>query len=149
MANQIKDVIDIYLNEEVITRLSIEQIKTLPKISIGKDFSNSKKMSILNESFDDLFLKKLLNQNEFEKFDKYFDKRNILLSCKLYIKSQQIDCPKPELMLRISPILNMEYFLFGDLNDSYKDLLIKMNAKHDLQSVILELSTIYENFTET
>jgi len=112
MFYQLEEIIEIYLKEETITRLNILTIKTLPELIISpiiftgsifqkifpkikyqlkpiienKDIKLEEKANLIIEVYND-YLISLLNKNEYEELDQYFDLRKFTKSCKVKIST--------------------------------------------------------------
>jgi len=163
MFYQLKEVIVEFLKEETITRLSIKQIKTLPKIKFGTNYLGDELYEkidhILNNSLtldtvEDIqsnsglkinnlikFFLKLLNERKFEEFKTYSSYRNYIKSCKIEIRNKEIPCPEPRFKLGL-PSMKFGYFYFGNLNESFKQFLHDMNIEQNLEKISFEFSKI-------
>ncbi len=84
MLYQIIEVINIYSEQQIITRFDILHIKTLPKIGFSAWIPSNKLIKKLDsiygielseEEFYEIFYR-LLNEKNFIKFDEYFEYEN-------------------------------------------------------------------------
>jgi len=161
MSYQLKEVIADFLREETITRMSIKQIKVLPKILIKVPLINQQmydriRNHFLNRSLDintletDTsqdetkakmyfnFLSKILNDRKFDQIDINYE--NCVKSCQIVIRNKKITCPEPELRLDSKISLNLNFY-FGHLNDSFKQLLHYIDIESNLKIINFEFPT--------
>jgi len=167
MSYQLKEVILNYLNEETITRLSIIEIKTLPKVMIVIDLVNEEiyqniehnilKKTMTQKEIDKLrtnesqqkrivfeFFLKMLNQRKFKEFKLYSNYENLIKSCEIKIRNKKIACPKP--LIKFGSLLSSNnyfsgHFYFGNLIDSFTKQLHNMDIEKNLKKISFELST--------
>jgi len=121
MSYQLKEVIVDFLKEERITRLSIKQIKTLPKIMVDTYFSNQEiferiedissnslilytvkgsQSKSVSHTYCQFFLQ-LLNERKFEKFKAYSHYRKSMKWCEIQVQNKKIFRSKPQFKIVI------------------------------------------------
>jgi len=176
MSYQIKEVIENYLKEETITRLSIEQIKTLPNIAISlscyseklyerlenefnffeetmaiismKDLSMIDKSHLMQKLYYDYIYEKILTEKKFKELNQYFPYKNSVVSCRIKIKNSELFCPEPDIKLSLKSYVEIDliHLFLGNLNESYKNLLHNMDIEHNLDKIIFEVPKLYGGF---
>jgi len=160
MSYQLREVFANYLKKETITRLSINQMKVLPKIIIEFNSYTEKiyqkiKHNLVNESkiitavedpnykeylkeeFFYQFFEKILNERKFEELNSYLNYENQIKSCEIVLLNSKISCPKPQLGLLSHP-LNLMHYYFGNLNDSFKQSLHNKSVEKNLEKISFE-----------
>jgi len=173
MINQIVELIETYLKEETINRMSILTRKTLPNIIIrvqlyspiifkkilpqiynqiipiiqNKEMNLKEKEMLFAQTYSQFFIS-LFNQNNYKKLHQYFEYKNLIKACKIKINNEVISCPEPNLKISFADkiIFSLDNYFFGNMNNSYRKLLIHKNIEHNLQKVTFELTPSYQFF---
>ena len=136
MFYQMKEVIDIYLKEETITRLTIREAIVIPRITILLE------KSVIKENVYKLWENNTHNINyiNLKELNQFLSLKNILKFCKIIINKIEIICPKPTILYSYRT-LSLVIMFFGNMNSSYIEMLRNYKIDKYFNRISVELST--------